>query len=187
MRVLSIWAALVLTGFGYLMHYTATAGVGDRGVSVWPSDTSVARQGGRATLIVFMHPVCPCSRATVNELSKLLTHVANSVDAIAVFVRPPGFDAGWERAELWDNAARIPGVRCLVDPGGNEARRFGAATSGYSLLYDPKGALVFRGGITAARSHEGDNVGENAILSWVRDGKADVAETPAFGCPLFDE
>jgi hypothetical protein len=187
MQVLLIWAVLVLGGFGYLVHYTATAGVGDRGASDWPSGADVMRKGGVATLLVFMHPACPCSRATVVELARLLARVGPKVETVAMFVRPERFEEGWERTELWESAARIPGVRCVVDPGGNEARRFGAATSGYTLLYNAEGTLVFHGGITAARGHEGDNEGENAVLSWFRSGRAEPAETPAFGCPLFGE
>ena len=173
--------------FGYLLHYTATAGKGDQGVHVWPRGVGINRPSGEAVLLVFMHPACPCSDATVNELARLVARAGKRIDVVAMFVRPAGFSDGWERTELWESAARIPNVRCLVDPEGRDARRFGAATSGYTLLYEAEGALVFRGGITAARGHEGDNAGKSAVLSWFRGGKADPAETPAFGCPLFDE
>jgi len=186
-RVLSIWTFLVLCGFAYLVHYAATAGVGDRSVLFWPGGEAIDRRSGEATLLVFMNPACPCSGATVDELARLVARAGRQIDFVAVFVRPAGYPEGWERTRLWESAARIPNVRCVVDPGGRDARRFGAATSGYTLLYDAEGALVFRGGITAARGHEGNNAGERAIVSWFRGGTADPTETPAFGCPLFDE
>ncbi len=164
-----------------------TPGVGDQATATWPADTQIARSTGRPALLIFLHPACPCSRASVQELARLLTHIGLSVDTTAVFVRPEGFSAGWEKTDLWTSAASLSGVVAMVDPAGQEARRFGAATSGYTALYDPAGRLVFRGGITAARGHEGDNSGKTAILEWFEHGRVSGTETPVFGCGLFDE
>lgn len=185
-KLISVWALLVLGGFAYLVHYSATAGDGDDAVPDWPSGSRITRQDGQATLVVFMHPACPCSRATVNELARIVARSGTPFEVLAVFVRPAGFAEGWEQTDLWENAARIPRVRCIADPGGRDARQFGAATSGYTLLYDAEGALVFHGGITGARGHEGDNAGEAAILSWLRHGVALAPDTPVFGCALLD-
>ena len=186
-KVLVVWSAFVLCGFAFLIRYSATAGTGDQGNSTWPRDSRIVRMAGRPTLLVFLHPACPCSRATVEELSRLLTQVGTAVDTTAVFIRPGGLQIGWEQSDIWKNAESLPGVRVVVDPGGEEARRFGAATSGCTLLYEPGGRLVFCGGITAARGHEGDNAGKTAILSWFENGRAEPSETPVFGCPLFDK
>ena len=51
----------------------------------------------------------------------------------------------------------------LRDDDGAEARRFGAETSGQTLLYDARGALAFSGGITGARGHAGDNAGRASL------------------------
>jgi hypothetical protein len=123
----------------------------------------------------------------MEELSRLLVRTGSDVDITAVFIRPNGFAAGWEQTDLWHSAARLPDVRVMVDPGGAMARRFGAATSGYTLLYDAEGRAVFRGGITSARGHAGDSVGRGAILSWLETGQSDTSVAPVFGCPLFAE
>jgi len=51
------------------------------------------------------------------------------------------------------------------------------------LLYDISGRLVFDGGITSARGHQGDNAGRSAI-SALLTGQHDVVvrATPVFGC-----
>lgn len=182
-----LWGVLVIGGFAQLLRYSATAGEGDTGRLQWPADTSLARIENRPALVVFLHPACPCSRATMEELSRLLVWTGSDVDITTVFIRPEGFAAGWEQTELWRSAARLPGVRVMVDPGGTIARRFGAATSGYTLLYDAAGSAVFRGGITPARGHAGDSEGRGAVLSWLKTGRSDTSVAPVFGCPLFDE
>jgi hypothetical protein len=108
------------------------------------------------------------------------------VTAYVLFLKPAGFSEDWEKTDLWQSAANIPGVTAVIDDGGAEARRFHAATSGQTILYDAEGRLLFSGGITGSRGHSGDNAGRSAIVSLVNAGAADRAETFVFGCPLFD-
>jgi hypothetical protein len=108
------------------------------------------------------------------------------VTAYALFLKPTGSYDGWEKTDLWQSAASIPGVNIFVDDGGTEARRFNAVTSGQIVLYDAGGRLLFSGGITGSRGHSGDNAGRSAIISLLNTGEAEAAETFVFGCPLFN-
>jgi hypothetical protein len=109
------------------------------------------------------------------------------LDARVLFWTPREAPAEWNAGDLWTSAARIPGVTVLRDPEGAEASRFAVATSGAVVLYDPAGRLLFRGGITAARGHEGDSFGQERIASLLTTGAADRADAPVFGCALEDE
>jgi hypothetical protein len=71
------------------------------------------------------------------------------------------------------------------DVDGLEARSFGAATSGQTLLYDKRGALLFSGGITGARAHQGDNVGRRSLVALLNGGPNERPGTSVFGCSLF--
>jgi hypothetical protein len=73
------------------------------------------------------------------------------------------------------------------DPNGAEAQLFGAETSGYVLLYDTLGQLLFKGGITGSRGHAGDNAGENAIVSLLTGQGASAKQAPVYGCSLIGE
>jgi hypothetical protein len=53
------------------------------------------------------------------------------------------------------------------------------------MLYGSEGNLLFSGGITAARGHEGDNAGRSAIISCLTKSEAERNQTPVFGCSLF--
>jgi hypothetical protein len=102
------------------------------------------------------------------------------------FFAPAGSSPGWERTDLWDQAAALPGVRPIRDEGGRYARLFGARTSGQVLVFDPGARLVFSGGITAGRGHGGDNVGRAAVLALLAGREAGTATAPVFGCPLTE-
>ena len=104
-----------------------------------------------------------------------------------LFVKPEGFEEDWEKTDLWQSALMIPGVHVSVDDKGIEAERFGSQTSGQAILYGADGQLLFSGGITAARGHEGDNEGRETIVALITTGAAERRETPVFGCPLFEE
>lgn len=89
------------------------------------------------------------------------------------------------QSDLWRTAAAIPGVTLMHDDDGREARRFGSATSGQTLLYDGDGVLRFSGGITGSRAHAGDNAGRRSLVALLSGGQPDRAATGVFGCPLF--
>ena len=63
-------------------------------------------------------------------------------------------------------------MRVVNDVEGVEARRFGAQTSGTTSLYSPDGRLLFSGGITSSRGHEGDNAGEDALTQAISGSPA---------------
>lgn len=125
----------------------------------------------------------------MEELARIVARRPGRAVAVVLFLRPEGFAQGWERTDLWRAAEAIPGVTALADPGGVEARRFGARTSGQVTLSGPDGRLIFRGGITGARGHAGDNDGADALLALLAllaGAAPGVARAPTFGCPLFD-
>lgn len=178
------WLALVVVGLGALLRYSNSPGREGLPPSVWPSSARVEPGPNVHTLVVVAHPKCPCTRATVSELARIMAQCRGRLVARVVFVLPDGLNERWARTDLWRSADAIPGVTVALDRGGEEARRFGSLTSGQAALYDPAGRLVFRGGITAARGHEGANAGRSAVVSLVEGGRPAQAQTPVFGCPL---
>jgi hypothetical protein len=101
------------------------------------------------------------------------------------FFKPDSFSNDWAHSDLWKSAAAIPGVTVREDVNGAQARLFGAETSGYVLLFDTHGRLLFKGGITGSRGHAGDNAGENAIIAWSNGQAAGLDKTPVYGCSLL--
>jgi hypothetical protein len=141
-------------------------------------------------LVMFVHPRCECSSATVGELAIIMAHAQEKLDAHVFFFLPAGEAAAWARTDLWNTASAIPGVRVQEDREGAIAQSFGSFTSGQTLLYDTQGRLLFKGGITAFRGHSGDNAGRTAITALLR-GEAPrnalPVMTPVLGCSLRGE
>jgi hypothetical protein len=185
---LLVWVPAVAYGFSILLQYSNTPGVAEATPIVWPHGAMVALNGKGSTLMLFAHPQCPCSRASLGELARILALAGNRLDANVFFYSSPHEPESWVQSDLWKQADEIPGVRVHMDPGGRIARGFGARTSGHTLLYDPQGRLKFTGGITAARGHSGDNAGRDAIVALLRGEAASLGTLPAktkvFGCSL---
>jgi hypothetical protein len=179
------WLMMVGAGLAALWQYASMPGSSEAVAEEWPAESRVSHDPRLPTLVMFAHPKCPCSRASVGELARLMVHVQGRVAAELVFYRPAGVESGWERTDLWKAAALIPGVRLRTDDDGVEAHRFGALTSGHTFLYDFRGRLLFSGGITAARGHAGDNPGSTAIAALV-NGRIATSRTRTFGCFLRD-
>jgi hypothetical protein len=182
--LLAAWLLAVGAGLTMLWSYQNAPGPVAEAPGTWPDSTRIPRPTDRPALIVALHPQCPCSRATVSELARLLAHPSERPDVHLLFVAPPGVEEAWVRSTLWNTASGIAGVHVARDDG-TEARRFGARVSGQVLVYDREGRLRFNGGITGARGHEGDNAGRTAIAALLA-GRLHRASTFVFGCLLFD-
>jgi hypothetical protein len=152
----------------------------------WPAAATIARLGGRPELVLFLHPQCPCSRATVAALEQLSSMVpADRQPSICVVIATPrSVGTLWNRSPLEMRAARLPYAHVLYDPGGAETSIFNAGTSGTVLLFDAQGRRLYGGGVTMARGHDGLNTGLLAVAALLVDPSARVTEIPPFGCEL---
>lgn len=181
----ALWLACVVTGLSVVMAYENAPGVGADAPTRWPVGSRLVMATDRPTLVLLAHPQCPCTRASLAELAEILARADSRPKTYVLFLRPVGFADGWEKTDLWQSAATLPNVTVIRDDDGREARRFGAETSGQTLLYDRSGALIFSGGITGARGIEGDNAGQGALSDLLSRGEAERHGTSVFGCPLF--
>jgi hypothetical protein len=180
-----LWLAAAGVGLFVLAHYEGSAGGVGRTPQRWPEGVEVRRDPGKPTLILFAHPKCPCTRASIEELNRLLARIREKAAAQVFFFRPKGESADWEETALTQSARAIPGVSVSLDEDGKIAKAFGAETSGFTVLYDPEGKLLFRGGITASRGHSGDNAGEASIVSILAGEDAVIRSTAVYGCSLL--
>lgn len=180
------WLVTAVAGSVVLLDYQSRPSQTGRASVRWPAGAPVTRDPARATLVMFVHPHCPCSRASMGELAVLMARCEGRVAAHVLFFRPISLSDDWARTDLWRSAAAIPGVDVRFDLDGAAARAFGAETSGYTVLYDSNGQMLFHGGITAGRGHFGDNGGLSAVMSLLRHEVDGPQETDVFGCSLFN-
>lgn len=180
----AVWICAIAAGMWTFVDYETSPGPAARPPERWPAASRVVRAAGLPTLVLFGHPHCPCTRATIRELAVLMTQAQGRLATRVLFVKPEPFDADWAKTDLWRSAAEIPGVEVSLDAAGKEAELFNAQTSGQTILYDASGRMLFYGGITGSRGHAGDNAGRSAIVSLLLYGRAERSSTFVFGCYL---
>jgi len=183
----AIWLAALVTCMAFMSRYADKPGSAGLPPGQWPVESRIVLDTQHPTLLMFAHPQCPCTRASIRELEQLVSDCRGMVNAQVWFIKLAGTPTNWTDTDLWRSAAAIPGVTVHVDENGAEAQRFQSKTSGQTVLYAPSGELLFHGGITIARGHEGDNPGVDVIESLLqhKDAAPVAASTPVFGCELF--
>lgn len=180
------WVATVAFGLRVLFQYENAPGRIGLLPRTWPAEAQIERAKDRPTLVMLAHPRCPCTEASSGELARIMAQLQGKVTAYVLFVKPKEAGSDWDETTLQRNVEAIPGVKIVFDRDGVEAKRFGAETSGHTLLFSSEGGLLFSGGITASRGHAGDNAGENAIVALVTNQTPARTQTSVFGCSLVN-
>ncbi|MFA9477570.1 hypothetical protein ACERK3_04595 [Phycisphaerales bacterium AB-hyl4] len=179
-----LWLVLVGVGLFSIWHYSNTPGETRAATADWSPNAQDLLDSDRPTLVVFIHPRCPCSRATFSELERLQAQRPGTFTTRILFYKPVDADSNWRKTDLWERARRMPDTTFHVDSDGRLARQAGATTSGMVAMYSPNARRLFAGGITPARGHEGANLGTQSILAHL-DGQAVAQSARVFGCPLL--
>jgi hypothetical protein len=179
-----VWVLGIGFGLRYQAQYdflpAATKPAADR----WPVESQCRLSADHPTLVVFIHPRCGCTRASLTELAKLMSVCHGRLETQLVFLMPSSVDVEWSNTDLWSRATRIPGVVCRLDSEGIEHELFHASASGELFLYRPNGDLVMHGGMTPSRGQSGDNRGRKAIEQFVLHNIEPAGRTHVFGCEL---
>lgn len=196
--LLVVWIAGLFAGMAGLWKYKLTPGPSTSTRVVWPAQSHLPVHANTPTLVLFAHPQCDCTRASLSELRILVSRFGSGILSTVVFLAPSDVPGDFTHGESWNAAASIPGVRVLSDDDGREASLFGAATSGHVVLYSGAGQLLFSGGITPARGHIGGSPQMDKLVQLLESETAGQAKTPlatqaadstivpgaVYGCPL---
>jgi len=179
-----LWLLLCGLGLGLLARHSAIAGEAATSRTSWPARSGLEPPSQIPTLLLFLHPHCPCSSATMSELERATAGVQNRYRIVVVVYTPESSPEGWDATPLCERARALAHSTIVTDAGGREAALFGATTSGHAMLFAPNGERVFEGGLTPSRAHEGDNDGRSTLRSLLSGGASVVRSTPVYGCPL---
>jgi len=182
-----LWLCAVGAGIVLVLNYQNAQGASGATPDHWPPGTQIALDASHDTLLMFAHPKCPCSRASMEELNRVLARCRGQVTTHVLFFKPSQFPADWSQTDLRSSATAIPEVMVHDDLDGKLAEQFGAETSGYVVLYDRQGRLLFHGGITGSRGHAGDNEGEATVIALVNGENSHEKQAPVYGCSLLNK
>ena len=179
-----LWAMGIVVGITVAFAYQYRPAESAIAPERWPATSSCMFASDCATLVMFLHPHCVCSRASLHELAALLARWPGRFNAQLIFINPTAALSNGTCTELWNSAAKISGVTLRVDDQGTEQRHFRARVSGEVFVYAPSGSLLYHGGITAGRGHVGDNPGREALESLLLQDQPTACVRPVFGCEL---
>jgi hypothetical protein len=178
--ILALWILLLAVGFGGLLRYEGASSP----FKPAPASDGAPHTNSEASLIIALHPKCPCSRASVAELFKIYSHATNKFKITVLAYKPAAEADSWIETDSIRDLRRVH-ANIVVDRDGAEAAHNGMTTSGQVILYDATGNLVFNGGITSSRGHQGDNFGEQAALDQINGVSQRLfVSKPVFGCSL---
>lgn len=180
---MAAWGLAIAAGMLVMHAYALSPGDPGAPPARWPAGSRLKADAIRPQLLIFLHPRCPCSRASVTELAGILAYCEGRLAARAVLYRPAAANDAWFEPGFLAALREIPGLEILSDPAGEEARQFSVATSGHVLLFDIRGKLKFSGGLTPGRGQFGDEAGRAALLARLM-GPSHGSDEPIFGCPL---
>lgn len=182
---LAVWLVAVWFCWSRLAAYSYTAGPLGHPPALRQADNPFGFSGESHLLVMTIHPKCPCSRASIGELEKLLSKLDKRLTCVVLVYQPAAAPDDWLRTDLVESVRRLSKVRMVVDPAGKLARDFGMTTSGTTVLYSPQGDPKYWGGTTSARGHAGDNLGSDSIAAIVRGQRPPATSRPAYGCRLL--
>lgn len=182
----ALWSFIIVVGSASLEAYEHLPAHQLKASQVWPETT--LKRGAGNTLVMFAHPRCPCTRASLHQLQKLLGAISSRPLCYVVFLKPPGWDDKQLDTDIFRTAKQIAGVETVFDEGGAIARSFASTTSGDTFLFGPGGGLIFRGGITASRGDESDCASYELLANAMEKTPITdkLAQTPVFGCSLVN-
>src|SRR4051812_30924255 len=93
----ALWLGAVAGGLGLLLQYKNTPARELAAPSTWPAASILEHDPARPTLLMFAHPRCACTQASVGELALLMAHSQGLVDAHVFFYRPASAAKDWAR------------------------------------------------------------------------------------------
>jgi hypothetical protein len=179
---IAAWVALVGSGFAVLAEYASTPGE----VGSVPTSRPVAASTVGPEVLLFAHPRCPCTRASLLELIRLVRE--NDATATVVFWQPATEAENlpeWRQSETIRLAEGEPKICVRFDAGGSLTKQYGVVTSGHCLAYDRHGDLRFSGGLTPGRGHEGLTTSQQQLAKLLSGNVTNSQVSfPVFGCRI---
>ena len=175
----ALWIGTIVASFGALERYSLQAGPAGAPAVGAPAWLRAHQKGHRPLLALVIHPLCPCTDASLAEVRDFMVRSEGRCDVLIVQVSDSA------ALEVGQTIAGTT-ISTLRDRDGSIARLLGARTSGDSVFVDAEGRLRFQGGITIARGHRGESPAQLALLDLVDGRTATLCVSPVYGCSLAD-
>jgi hypothetical protein len=175
-----LWLGAVLVSWNALLRHTYQTSA-----EVNQSETRKSVSSSeKYRVIVFAHPFCPCTRATLNKLDESLTRFPAGVSIRVIFSTFGLPVSAVSSSAIVAQARRLKGVEVESDNSGTKASEFNAKVSGEVFAFNRQGSCVFHGGLTSGRGHQGESIGQRELELRVCENVNEPYIGPVFGCTL---
>lgn len=187
--IATIWVGGIVAGGFAMFRHEFTAGETEPAPQELPKEFSKLgpKTDAELTLIMAVHPDCPCTSASIEQLDRFLTSHPEKTQAVAFFWTDPQNPDPIDLSSnaYWSRLSKMKAARIYPDPGGQNAAKLGALVSGAVAAYDANGKLRFQGGLTATRGHAGPSPSID-VLTCIAEGREICGsnQSPNFGCSL---
>ncbi len=177
---------VICGGFAILSDYSGRpAAASDSVVRRWPN-TVAEHESRNATVAIFYHPHCPCTRATIRCFERLAASIDSKPRIIAYAFCPPTETDVWINSDTTQKLQSLSDTMVIVDRSGEVCRKFGVMASGHVLAFDTNGDLIFSGGLTASRGHESYSKSGAAFVAALNGSPQTPISWPVFGCTIVE-
>ncbi|WP_446742142.1 hypothetical protein [Silvibacterium acidisoli] len=140
---------------------------------------------GAPVLLVFVHPGCTCTHATLEELDDTLNGYTKTLQVVLVVYHSAATERAGLTLEFTPRSWLHRDFRVVSDDKGMLSKQFGVQTSGEIVLYGRNGQMLFQGGVTPERAHVGASKGRDALERALFREDRQGGMTQVFGCPIF--
>ncbi len=179
----AIWGILIVCGAQVLISYTNARRNQPAFEDIDPASLAHFVGSSEYSLILFLHPKCSCSRATIRELKSVLSRAPQAYQLTVVMYCPEEKPESWTEG-VNERLARRLGPRKWVVDSGELFSRNHILDSGHVLCFDRNQELRFSGGVTVSRPHEGPNQARLALARILDGGPQAKVHFPVFGCSI---
>ena len=181
--MLLVTGGLVLSALVMGFYQFALKSGDHQAIAAWQDNLDLPLIEPGPNLVMFLHPRCGCSLASLKELKQLVDRSPADLKVTLVIMKYEQVPDADEK-DFQEGLKGIRGARILRDPAGNMAKNLGAMTSGITYLVANDRKIIFQGGLTPSRGHEGETIGQAFILDWLRTRREATVLEKVFGCGL---
>src|SRR4051812_5871669 len=104
----ALWATAAALLFAVYVNHDLRPGAAARALGDWPEGSALAHSTEHDTLIMFLHPFCPCSKASVAQLNAVIRQLEHPPSVTFVMVRARGLDDASQSSPLLPLIEQLP-------------------------------------------------------------------------------
>src|SRR6478735_1308532 len=89
------WGIAVVVGLVLLFIYQTAPGANGNPSQHWPAGSRIVPAANQVHLVMVAHPRCPCTRASIEALARIMAQCRERATASVLFWKPKRAVAGW--------------------------------------------------------------------------------------------